>query len=169
MPTSSPTKARVTEQAPHLQPAPRNDMDNTSIRHATPEDADDIARIHIAAWRQAYRGLMPDDVLDRLDVRTRADAWRDILEQIESPCLLAQIDGRTAGFISLCGSRDPDRDGQAVGEISAIYLDPACWRRGIGSRLVGSAMDILRSICGCWRVTMPPAPFTKAWVSSPTA
>jgi len=41
------------------------------IRPATPEDARAIAEVHVASWRYAYRGLLPDDVLDRLSVEER--------------------------------------------------------------------------------------------------
>ena len=41
------------------------------IRRARPEDAEAVARVHVAGWRHAYRGLLPDDYLDGLDWRDR--------------------------------------------------------------------------------------------------
>ena len=38
------------------------------IRTATPEDARAIAEVHVASWRAAYRGVLPDTYLDRLSV-----------------------------------------------------------------------------------------------------
>lgn len=35
------------------------------IRDATPDDLPDIARLHAANWRAAYRGMLPDSFLDR--------------------------------------------------------------------------------------------------------
>jgi hypothetical protein len=37
------------------------------VRRATLDDAPAIARVHVAAWQRAYRGQMPDAVLDGLD------------------------------------------------------------------------------------------------------
>jgi len=41
------------------------------IHLATPDDALPLARLHVAAWRAAYRGLVPDEFLDGLDVDAR--------------------------------------------------------------------------------------------------
>jgi len=35
------------------------------IREARPEDAEAIVRCHIRSWQAAYRGLIPDEHLDR--------------------------------------------------------------------------------------------------------
>jgi RimJ/RimL family protein N-acetyltransferase len=37
------------------------------VRRATTADAEEIARVNVASWRAAYRGLVPDAVLDRMD------------------------------------------------------------------------------------------------------
>ena len=51
------------------------------VRAALGEDAWPIAEAHVAAWHAAYRGLMPDSVLDGLTGDQRffmgwAQAWR---------------------------------------------------------------------------------------------
>ena len=58
----------------------------------------DIARLHVASWRVAYNGLIPDSILDGLDVSARAVAWRNILEQTEFPCYLAMLKEDLLGF-----------------------------------------------------------------------
>ena len=35
---------------------------------ATPEDALEVAGVHVRAWQSAYRGLLPDEHLDGLRV-----------------------------------------------------------------------------------------------------
>jgi hypothetical protein len=37
---------------------------NFDVRRAKPGDAPDMARVHVDTWRETYRGLMNDDVLD---------------------------------------------------------------------------------------------------------
>jgi hypothetical protein len=51
-----------------------------SIRSAVPQDATRIAEVHVASWRVAYRGLMPDNLLQQLDAESRANVWRELLE-----------------------------------------------------------------------------------------
>ena len=49
------------------------------LRPATVDDAAVLATIHVAAWRHAYRAVMPAEFLDGLDERTIADRWVDEL------------------------------------------------------------------------------------------
>ena len=43
-----------------------------SIRRARPSDAISIGAVHVAAWRSAYPGILPDDFLARLSVPRQA-------------------------------------------------------------------------------------------------
>ena len=55
-------------------------------------------------------------------------------EQIESgDVLVAEIDGRIAGFAALIG-----------GELDGLFVEPALWREGIGAALVESAAHAAR-------------------------
>jgi hypothetical protein len=42
------------------------------VRPAGLSDADAIGRIHVAAWQQTYRGLIPDAVIDGFTPARRA-------------------------------------------------------------------------------------------------
>ncbi|WP_156759003.1 hypothetical protein [Microbacterium karelineae] len=46
---------------------------------AVPDDAATIADVHVRTWRHAYRGLMPQEFLDGIDVAARAERWERIL------------------------------------------------------------------------------------------
>jgi len=54
-----------------------------AVRQATIDDAGDIAVVHVATWRAAYRGLMPQSLLDGLSVEARTAVWRRILRDDE--------------------------------------------------------------------------------------
>jgi len=43
-----------------------------SIRRARPADAISIGAVHVAAWRSAYPGILPDAFLARLSVPRQA-------------------------------------------------------------------------------------------------
>jgi hypothetical protein len=55
------------------------------VRRAVVEDAEAIAAVHVASWRAAYRGLIDQEVLDRLSVEQRAQAHRALLADASSP------------------------------------------------------------------------------------
>ena len=72
-------------------------MEGLFIREATAADAHDIAVIHVHAWQQAYRGLVPQHVLDDLDIAARTTQWKKSLEQTHRErTLVAEIDRRVA-------------------------------------------------------------------------
>jgi ribosomal protein S18 acetylase RimI-like enzyme len=114
------------------------------VRPAKPADADAIARAHVRAWQHAYAGLFPDEELARLDPVQRAAALRRRLATPEAGrATLAVEEGESViGFASVGPSRDDDGDG--VGELYAIYVEPELWGRGAGRGLMRGALDALR-------------------------
>jgi ribosomal protein S18 acetylase RimI-like enzyme len=45
------------------------------------DDADEVARVHVRVWQEAYAGLMPADYLDALDPAAFGEGWRERLRQ----------------------------------------------------------------------------------------
>jgi ribosomal protein S18 acetylase RimI-like enzyme len=107
------------------------------VRAAVPEDADAIAAVQVATWRDAYAGLMPGEILDALDVGQRAGTWRGILAAPPDGvfALVFERHGQVRGFVSA----GPHRGGHARGEVFAIYVDPSCQGQGAGRRLLEAA------------------------------
>jgi ribosomal protein S18 acetylase RimI-like enzyme len=107
------------------------------IRAARPADARPIAAVHVATWRAAYAGLLPDEVLAGLDTGEWAQRWnRNLAASAEGRFVLVfEQDGRVGGFVS----GGPSRDQFPGGEVYAIYVDPARQGRGAGSRLLTAA------------------------------
>lgn len=125
-----------------------------SIRAATPDDARAIAEVHVASWRHAYRGLLPDDYLETLSVDER-EAQRLAWFADPTPrsgTLVADDAGRVVGFASFGPSRDDDA-ADDIGEVPAIYVEPAVLGRGVGRELLRAAMDALRDL-GFSRATL---------------
>jgi ribosomal protein S18 acetylase RimI-like enzyme len=104
-------------------------------------DAPAIAAVHVATWRDAYAGLLPDDFLAGLVVEEWAERWRDRLSATVPGIftLVFESGGRVRGFVSA----GPDRHGPAGGEVFAIYVDPQCQRLGAGRRLMSAAARAL--------------------------
>lgn len=117
------------------------------IRTPDVSDADGLGRVHVRAWRAAYRGgLMPEEYLDSLSETDRASMWRTSLENAPSSRrarFVATVDGEVAGF-ALVGPSDGD-DGSDTGELYAINVDPDHWGTGVGAALIDAAMDALHT------------------------
>jgi RimJ/RimL family protein N-acetyltransferase len=115
------------------------------IRTATPEDATGIAEAHVASWRTAYRGLLPQALLDGLSVERRTAQWqRDIDSGNFGVHVATDPAGHVGGFIATGGSRDDDAT-ETVGELIAVYLRPQLWSLGIGGRLHAAGVADLAS------------------------
>ena len=115
------------------------------LRPMTVVDARPVASIHVRTWQVAYRGQLPDDLLDRLsgEVEQRAARWeRFVAEAPERGWsqLVAEEDGRVIGFITF-GTADDEPADQQVGEVYALYVDPDHWHHGHGRELLAAAVE----------------------------
>ena len=115
------------------------------VRDAKPEDARPVAEVHVASWRHAYRGLLPDDSLERLSFDDREAMWLGAFADPEpkSGAFVAEVDGRIVGFASFGPSRDEDVP-ERTGEVPAIYIDPSVLGVGVGRELFEAATLALR-------------------------
>jgi len=117
------------------------------VRRAEPQDAPAVARVHVASWRQAYRGLLPQEYLDSLSIEARTTTWAKAFSQSHdqaSTTLVGELDGQIVGFACVGPSRDDDLD-SATGELWGLYLDPAHWGVGHGHTLHTEALDVARA------------------------
>lgn len=119
-----------------------------TIRSAHPQDAAEIAQVHITTWQAAYRGLLPDALLDHLSLTQRTQEWQEILTHPDGQVLVctraADKGEEIVGFAALGACRDADLAGERVGEIYAIYLRPDCWGKGYGAALMSEALTQLQ-------------------------
>ncbi len=115
------------------------------IRLAEDGDAVAIARIQIAAWRIAYERILPRDFLAGLDTSARAAQWAQRIGVAADPGSPTYVSvdraGTVQGFTSTGLPRDDDVDREQFAEIYTLYVDPAAWRRGIGSSLLAAVDD----------------------------
>ena len=112
-----------------------------NIRTATSEDAEAIAQIHICSWQKMYRDFIPEIILQNLSIKERTQQWYDLIKQ-GGNVLVIEVDNQLVGFASICCFRDFSAD-NTMGEISAIYLHPAYWRVGLGTKLCKAAISEL--------------------------
>jgi GNAT superfamily N-acetyltransferase len=118
-----------------------------TVRGATTRDANGIARVHVETWQGAYRGQVPDDFLDALDVEQRTLGWKGFLEgndpEWSGSVWVATANGSVIGFVN--GGTNRDGEGERVGELYALYVLPAHWDTGAGRALMECAVEWLRT------------------------
>ncbi len=121
-------------------------MTDVTVRPATPDDVDALAAIHVAGYEEAYRGLIPDHVID---VRTLAVRQRSWTERLAAPgthdvVLVGEVDGQVRGFVSArAAAADDGVEDPAVACWENLYLDPDVIGTGAGFRL---GLDLERGV-----------------------
>ena len=114
------------------------------VRPAEREDSAAIARVHVASWRTAYRGLLPDDFLASLSEEHYTDRWTRVIGEGSSRVFVVEEDGEIVGFAS-CG-RERAGEGSFAGELYAIYVLDSAQRHGQGRELVRAAAGALKKM-----------------------
>ncbi|WP_339229008.1 GNAT family N-acetyltransferase [Oceanobacillus sp. FSL K6-2867] len=111
------------------------------IRKATIADAEDIAKVHVDSWKIAYKGILPDEFLNRLSYEQRTMLWeRNTMEQ--NVYIAENAEGKIVGFSIGDKERTKMYDGYE-GELNAIYILKAYQRRGIGKLLIQPVVEEL--------------------------
>ena len=129
------------------------------IRKATVQDASAIAFVHVRSWQVAYRGHMPDEFLDGLDVEKRANMWRELTQDPDKIILVAEdVEGDIVGFSALGRSRDaePIRTRRRLPQSTLTQINGerelvarCCPHRSIRFESAG----LTRLPCGYWKET----------------
>lgn len=76
-------------------------MTQAVVRGAGIEDAEGIAAVHVASWRETYRGMVPDAFLENLSVARRAAQWMGSLSDplsVYLRALVAELNEQIVGF-----------------------------------------------------------------------
>lgn len=107
-----------------------------TIRAAKASDADAIAAVHDASWRDAYRGVIPGRELERMVARRGPRWWRTAILRGTRLCVL-DFDDTIAGYVSYGRNRVPSLP--FGGEVFEIYLAPEFQGLGFGKRLFKAA------------------------------
>lgn len=113
-------------------------------RRAERSDSAAIARVHVATWRTAYRGILPDDFLASLDESFYAERWERTLVDATTRVYVAENADGIIGFAS--GGRERAGEDGYTGELYAIYVLQEAQGRGHGRRLVRAVVGGLREL-----------------------
>jgi ribosomal protein S18 acetylase RimI-like enzyme len=108
-----------------------------TTRRATPEDAQAIAEVEVAAWRAAYGHLMPVEYLDALSVDDKARTWATDLEKhglAGRKRTHVAIDGGSVVGFSLAGIPMGAEPGSGL--LYFLYVAQPFWGTGLARELM---------------------------------
>jgi ribosomal protein S18 acetylase RimI-like enzyme len=111
-----------------------------TIRTARETDAEGIAEVHDAAWREAYFGLIPGQELEKMIARRGPQWWLSAIRR-GSRLAVLDYDETIAGYASY--GRNRVRSLPYEGEIFELYMAPQFQGLGFGKRLFDSALQDL--------------------------
>lgn len=114
------------------------------VREATHVDAAAIARLHLDNWRIAYRGIVPDDLLDTITLESRRQHWGCVLAEpggTEFVYIAEDGSGQLLGIAS--GGPEVDGDPDYRGELYVLHVRPDVQGRGVGRALMRAVAERL--------------------------
>lgn len=114
------------------------------IRKAKPEDAEQIAQVHVKSWQTTYQKMIDEEVLSSMKWEDRVDTWRQTIKDLEDNALIiGAFEGdKLLGFLSGGSVRKALDDCDS--EIYAIYLLKESRGKGIGKELMEAFFSWLR-------------------------
>ncbi|HEX2891990.1 GNAT family N-acetyltransferase [Vineibacter terrae] len=117
------------------------------VRPARPDDAAILARIYVAAWRDAYAGILPDALLVGMSDVRHAAAWQHELSarDHQSETLVAEDEDGVLGLVTIGPARRVSRAQLEGGEIYRLYVAPERQGEGAGKMLLMASFDWLIS------------------------
>jgi ribosomal protein S18 acetylase RimI-like enzyme len=113
-------------------------MITSFVRAARRADIEEIARLHIASWRAAYRPFVPGDLLDTQDL----DERRELFTRRFDDGMRFFVDdsvGALRGFVSLGPALDDDLDARRVWTVHNLHVSPELRGRNLGAALLEAA------------------------------
>ena len=107
------------------------------VRPLAKTDANVLAGLHAASWRDAYRGLLRNEFLDSTVDAERLAVWSDRMENLQSMHygFIAERGQEPVGFVFLHGLEDATWGTL----LDNLHVLPAFKRQGIGRALMHAA------------------------------
>jgi len=112
-----------------------------AVRSPRVEDADEVGRVHIQVWREAYAGTMPADFLEGLDPLKAAERWRLRFEMDDPDGVVVVATGRDGEIVGIA-SAGPTRDEDAPTdwELYSINVLADHYGSGVADQLIAAAL-----------------------------
>jgi ribosomal protein S18 acetylase RimI-like enzyme len=107
-----------------------------TITRPTPDDLDEMGRVHVQVWREAYAGLLPEKYLAALDPSFGPTRWRERFGTSSEVSWWIARDEE--GIVGMTTSGPPrDDDAPAALELYAINVLSRAHGTGLADELMG--------------------------------
>jgi ribosomal protein S18 acetylase RimI-like enzyme len=111
------------------------------VRPARPEEAEELAGLHLRTALSAYRHIFPPDAppptIDEVVAQFRR--WLDP-DHAGGRRVFVAVDGTEKVGVVMAG---PDPDDPTIGHLARLYVAPERWAEGIGRQLYAAAVASL--------------------------
>ncbi|MFI1459487.1 GNAT family N-acetyltransferase [Nocardia carnea] len=112
-----------------------------------PAHAHALAVCHIACWREAYQGLVPEHVLAALDTDRRAATVERIARHPTGTILVAESGSEVIGFVHY--GPPSEYPAAAERELGALYVRAPWYGTGLAQALLDAVLEPDKS-CSLW-------------------
>jgi len=102
------------------------------LRVARPDDLAGVVAVFLDCWRQSYRGVLPDRLVDQMSDEAAYDLWRRALSAPDATVVVAARGGVVLGVTRYA------RDGSS-GLVHSLYVSPTARGLGLGRLLLDRA------------------------------
>jgi len=116
---------------------------SVTIRRAVPGDAEAMAAVIVQSWRETYRGIMADAVLDDPELLSRRESfWEIALTDEQYRANVAAVAIRDGGIIGVAMAGPPlDDDAWWPRQLYILYVLEAFHGCGAGRSLLDAVID----------------------------
>lgn len=103
-----------------------------TIRLATSDDIEKIAKLYIKSWQKTYKGLLRQEYLDSLTVEKLCERWGSYILEPRHGIFVAVSEEELLGF----GAFKPYHRIDDCIYIESLHVDESCQGSGIGSAII---------------------------------
>ncbi len=122
-------------------------IDGHGVRGAVAADAEDVARVHVEAWRETYSGILADHHFSDEALSRRKQFWTRYLSLEPRPgrMVVAERGGVRVGFANAGEARGPDAEhgfppARSL-HLFSIYLLAAAHGSGLGQSMLEAVLQ----------------------------
>ncbi|GAA1116598.1 GNAT superfamily N-acetyltransferase [Nesterenkonia jeotgali] len=118
------------------------------IREPRPEDAERIAAVHVATWKETYIDLLPEGFFTEEHSRMRREMWARILAEQRSQWSIrvAEVDGEIIGFAMAGPAQDAAEPAEPADlpsrTLYTLYVLRSHHGTGAGQALLDSTLGV---------------------------
>ena len=109
-----------------------------TIRLATKDDIEKIAKLYIKSWKKTYKGLLNQKYLDGLSIDVVSKRWGDYILEARHGIFIATSEEEVIGFSAF---KPYHRIDDCI-YIESLHVDEAYQGQGIGSAIIKSIYTV---------------------------